>query len=432
MNQFKDWLFENLRHLPSLTVNLFEDSLKCFFNEIERPAFLLAYQGVMAYVRDILLKSAPPTGWTEGEWQAMLNKTKRDDAWDTEVFNQIKNKGGGAKEAPLKIPDSVRSQFEFWRIQRNICAHYKQDIFLRAHVEAFYGFISHWLLRISVEGGLSTMHSKLMAYCDPSRTPFDESIDPIINIIPQYVRPEEYEAFLLDGIKVFAGSYRRDPVDFLKSILSRNDGDFNSIHSVLLDIIKGKDSLSQRLLEDSPKYVTDLFTTPEEIRAFWHDGIGDVYRNRLTIFATLLEAGKIPDEQKKEAISKVLESMKEQDRGLYDCDAVTKEALTKHGYFERFLESYVTPEEMNSGYAQKLRDWCYKSNFFIEHLGNTIMTPELVARVLDCFDRSKSHPYTIYDRIKKELWEENAYDFKSRFEALATENSILIPENWMK
>ena len=224
MHAFQKWVSENENNLPKISVNLFKDSLKCFFSEIERPAYLLAYQGVMAYIRDVLMKSAKPLGYTDAEWLKTLKNTQNEDVWDAAVFDLIK-KGptvSGStitKAAPLNIPDSVRIQFDYWRTQRNVCAHYKVDPFLRAHVEAFYGFISHWLLKISGKGGLAAMIEKLEDFCDPSKTPDNADLNPVIDAIPQYVSPAEYTEFLKNGIKVFAHSYRRDPIDFVISIL---------------------------------------------------------------------------------------------------------------------------------------------------------------------------------------------------------------------
>lgn len=432
MNQFSKWLSENKSHLPNLTINLFEDSLKCFFNYIERPAFLLAYQGVMAYIREVLLKSAPPAGWTEGEWQNTLRNTQKDDAWDAEVLNLIKNRGSAVKEAPLKLSDPLRNQFEYWRTQRNICAHYKKDTFLRAHVEAFYGFITDWLLKISVGGGLATMLTKVTIYCDPSQTPFNESFDPIVDMIPQFVQETEYEDFIKNSIRTFARSHRRNPKDFMESILARNDGKFAVLHERMIEIIRVNDNCKYHLLGSSPNYVLEIVQSPGEIRKFWHDDIDNLHTNKLGVFAILLEANKIPDDQKNEAIEKILKSLKDEDRGLYDSDSATLEVLRKHGYFKQFVETYIIPEEMNSSYASDLKMWCYQSNFFIDHLNHAEMDADLVVRLIDCFSNGKPHPYTIYDRLKKELWEDNQNDFRSRFEKVVAENNIALPSDWLQ
>ena len=383
------------------------------------------------------MKSAKPLGYTDAEWLKTLKNTQNEDVWDAAVFDLIK-KGptvSGStitKAAPLNIPDSVRIQFDYWRTQRNVCAHYKVDPFLRAHVEAFYGFISHWLLKISGKGGLAAMIEKLEDFCDPSKTPDNADLNPVIDAIPQYVSPAEYTEFLKNGIKVFAHSYRRDPIDFVISILGRNHGHFVNIRSEMLAIIRSKDRLRRWLLEKDARYVLDIYETPDEIRTFWYDEIHDLSSNRLNVIAILLEAGKIPEDQKEEAFSRILSNMKSQDRGLDNSSEETIAVLLRNGYFDQFVNTYLTPEEMNSTYASQLSQWCYKTNFFITHLVKANMSKDLIDRLLDCFGSGKNVPYTIQDRLRDELWRDNQYQFKDRFVKIARENGMNIPDNWIK
>lgn len=436
MNTFQKWLSANETHLPALTVSLFKDSLKCFYNELERPAYLLAYQGVMNFIRDILMRSDAPLGYTEAEWQAKLKPTQNDDTWDVAVFELIKkgptHSGNGlTKAAPLNIPDSLRSQFDFWRMQRNVCAHYKEDPFLRAHVEAFYGFITHWLMKISSVGGVSFMIEKFEAFCDPSKTPSNADINPMIDLIPHHVLQEEYDEFIKKGIKVFTKSYRRDAFEFISALLSRSNGPFSILRNKMIAVIRDNERLQQILLEKDAKYIVDLLKTPEEVREFWYDKIHDLNRNRMNVFATMLEAGIIPEEQKQEAFLVMQDKLKAEDRNLSLCSIQSLEVLRRHGYFDLFVTNYITPEEMNSGSASKLSRWCYQSNFFIDHLANANMTKDLIDRLLLCFGSGKNVPYTIRDRLKIELWNRNQDNFKDRFTATARAEGINFRAEWI-
>lgn len=44
---FEIWLKQNEALLYPDAIGLFKDSLKCFKNDIDRPSYLLAYQGMM-------------------------------------------------------------------------------------------------------------------------------------------------------------------------------------------------------------------------------------------------------------------------------------------------------------------------------------------------------------------------------------------------
>lgn len=47
VNKFEIWISQNESLLNSDAIGLFKDSLKCFKNDIDRPSYLLAYQGMM-------------------------------------------------------------------------------------------------------------------------------------------------------------------------------------------------------------------------------------------------------------------------------------------------------------------------------------------------------------------------------------------------
>ena len=68
MKDFGEWLAENKQVLNEDVFGLFYDSYRCFKNDIDRPAYLLAYQGLMQHVRVIVLTSiSKPAGFTDAE-----------------------------------------------------------------------------------------------------------------------------------------------------------------------------------------------------------------------------------------------------------------------------------------------------------------------------------------------------------------------------
>lgn len=222
--EFEKWIFANKGRLCDEAVGLFKDSVRCLKNGIDRPAFLLAYQGMMVTLREVLRSGDAPKGYTEGEWTNTITKTAREDSWDATVFDLVKkgptvNGTTIIKDAPLHMPDTVRSQFDYWRNHRNICAHYKKESFIKAHVLTLYSFITAHLLHISVTGGMELMLDKLRKYCDPTITPDTEDITPILKEITARVPQNDLETFLKEAAKIIIRSHRKDYVDFIDAIL---------------------------------------------------------------------------------------------------------------------------------------------------------------------------------------------------------------------
>ena len=142
MKDFEEWITENQSAFDENVYGLFYDSFKCFVDDIDRPAYLLAYQGMMQHIRVTVLQSpSKPTGYTDQEWEnGWLQFLRDDDKWDTIAFKctqQLENAAVG-KAAVMNIPKEARDKFVFWRQFRNVCAHYKGYDLHKAHTLALY------------------------------------------------------------------------------------------------------------------------------------------------------------------------------------------------------------------------------------------------------------------------------------------------------
>ena len=65
VEQFEQWLKVYGEHLEEPVQNLFVDSLKCFKNEIIRPAYLLAYQGMLMHIKYVIINGTKPDAFNE-------------------------------------------------------------------------------------------------------------------------------------------------------------------------------------------------------------------------------------------------------------------------------------------------------------------------------------------------------------------------------
>ena len=162
MENFEDWLYSHKKDFKEDVYGLFSDSLKCYKMDIDRPAYLLAYLGMMLYLRGAIMRGKKPDAFEEKEWQSILRDIQNDNNWESETMDRVKqcNKG----KIVLCMPEEVRKKFEYWRDLRNVCAHYKEYRFIKAHTLTLYSFISQYLLTIArVRRKLVETHSCVSA-----------------------------------------------------------------------------------------------------------------------------------------------------------------------------------------------------------------------------------------------------------------------------
>lgn len=52
MVKFEEWLVAHKEQINTAAYGLFDDSLRCMKFDIDRPAYLMAYQGMIRLIRD--------------------------------------------------------------------------------------------------------------------------------------------------------------------------------------------------------------------------------------------------------------------------------------------------------------------------------------------------------------------------------------------
>ena len=430
--EFENWITSNKERLCDDAKGLFLDSIKCLKSGIDRPAFLLAYQGMMVTIREALKSGKAPTGYTEGEWTNLLAKISREDSWDSSVFELIK-KGptvNGAtiiKEAPLHMSDNVREQFSYWRIHRNICAHYRNEPFIKAHVLSLYSFIQEYLLRITVTGGLQVVLDQLRRYCDPTKTPDDEDIIPLLDESIARVSVNEMSTFLMEAVKIVGRSPRKDCIAFLDDILTLTDEKFESLKSATYDFIEAHTELLYHIIGNNPEHVLTFCDSKEKIYEFLHDGIYQLRQNQFSVIAQLIEAHRIEDDDLRELFQTMQSDMYRYNKWLLIESENIRHMLVANGYFDLFIQKYLTSKKINN--ICELRPLCYKTDFYISHMSAMPITIDIVIKLVEIFGSGKACPYTLAERFKEELLKDK--DFSAKIKNVAAESQIELPVNWI-
>lgn len=298
MISFENWLETNQSNLNNDVYGLFKDSLRCFKNDIIRPAYLLAYQGMLLALREKILIGKMPEGFVEQEWRKICKEITDDGSWDEKTYDRVvqKAKDDGSKPAILNMSPFVREQFQYWRKLRNVCAHYKDFDFIPAHVLTLYSFIISYLMKISVEGGAASLLMEFKDYCDPSKYSPTTPLNPLISKISDMVDVEEMEDFINSVVIVVAKSHNRDYNAFLKALLFLDGANNESVKSSTLIYIKSDIERRNRFIEANPELVGYILETPVEIREYWKKFL-KYSQHPYIIVDSLLENGLLPADE---------------------------------------------------------------------------------------------------------------------------------------
>ncbi len=224
VDDFQKLLENNKGSFNDDELGLFHDSVRCFHAGIFRPAYILAYQSMMIYFRRLIQDAKMPAGFDATKWKVMQLNLAKDKEWEEEVNNAIRKRSNPKASPPelaiLCMADSLRNDFDFWRNRRNDCAHYKEYDINDSQVLALYSFLTQYLLKISVEGGVMTLLNEFKDACDPVKTSPKTSLQPLVDKILSMVAPEEMDYFFGNlesamGYK-FNGRYEQTMANIIK------------------------------------------------------------------------------------------------------------------------------------------------------------------------------------------------------------------------
>lgn len=429
-DSFEKWIAKNKGEFSEDVVGLFFDSLRCYKNEILRPAYLLAYQGMMLAIRNKIIRGSKPDGFNDIEWERKiktleLNPDINSTPWDEATITLVKMTANPPKAAPLHIPSHVRNQFEYWRILRNACAHYKKESLIKANVLSLYNFIGQWLLRISVSGGLEEMLDKIRDYCDPAKTPESVQLKELLNDVHILVREEEMEEFVRNTLKIFGDSKKRRPEKAIYDLLTFDGDGHEALVKSTVDVIRSKEELRDKVIMYFPEMVL-LLLKDGEVREFWYGNIQELRWHGFLPLKYLLRACKIPAEEHHELFAKMQQSQFERGSYLPSDDEETLETLKQFGYFQQFMDEYVTEDYLDNSY--RFREICGKVDFYTSHFFGMPMTKNNIEKLVELLPQKDGSPYLVFDRfVEKVLGDES---FRKGIKEAAVKYQIELPAAW--
>lgn len=413
MEKFEEWLVRHKSQINTAAYGLFEDSLRCMKFDIVRPAYLMAYQGMLRHIRDVIVFGERPSVFNEPAWNGILKDLTLDNPdvkWDDNTFDKIRQGSDKGSRHPkvVNMPDEARNKFTYWRELRNVCAHNKDYIFLKAHTLTLYAFIEQFLLRISVEGGMQTLLNQLDEFYNPVLTPPGKDATEFVRRIPSMVEVGELKQFLIEVARIRKKYHVRDFASFFLNCYDNFDGAYRD---ELKRIVENDETLMEKVLESAPERVLTFVTTPEKIRKMWRNDSFGMFYNGSAVVAHLMEAGKMSDSDIDEYFGKVLSDLYRYGNSWNEEEWVT-EAFKKHGLFKKFLSEYFDVSFTNN--TSNMSRICHSVSFYASmmHCMDIESDDEYVRHIVEVF--GTSYPYTLRDWFKREKMSDEGFATKLR------------------
>lgn len=360
---------------------------------------------------------------TDGEWADIKRKVTDDLHWDEETYNWIRksSKAQQGKAAVISMADETRRKFEYWRDIRNVCAHYKEYHFLKAHTVTLYSFIEQYLLTFTVEGSVSVLVREFNEFYDPQVTEKGTPIEPLILKIPKMVQISEIPDFINKLNASFYLSYSDDGYYVLLNKISHVLPQ-QYVDAFFEDLQLFKPSFYGYIFR-YPEMVSKLLVDKKEVRTFWQNKLPS-YSEGAVVLANMLEAGMIIDSEIESALEVFQKGMYRRNE-YFECkDENVENSLRRFGYYTVFKKVFWN-EDYLCGYYDRARQICYKTDFFVSMLWKLDIDKDTVATILAMFTND-TRPFTLCKRFLEEFKTDKGY--WDRFLEVVNANGLVLPD----
>lgn len=371
--------------------DIFNDAIRCYRNDIARPALMLSYIAFMQAVRNNLLRSARPNDFDEEHWNAAMENLRKEEKWDETVFSCIRKKKEVNKPPFFDFPDSLRDDLSYWRNRRNDCAHYKASEITLSHVSAFWSFIMDNYHKFSPLGSLQQSINEYVTHFDISKTPAGKSTEKIFQRLALAVNTVEDLQKFIEGTK---GKLTfEDQCDVLHLLLHDERH-----RKIVKEILNAKFRALRAYIGCYPADISIVLDSKEIIRKLWYEEL-NVNVWGVSIYLELMRAGMIEGEEVKESLSLLLKRDYEHKRCSIGEDNDFA-MLNAKGLYDLFIDTYCVKDFLCNVPGDK----CRKTDFYISYIRKGGITTNLIKVLKDAYE--SSFPYTLRDRLKNEIFDD--------------------------
>lgn len=399
--------------LPEETVIPFREAEICYRAGAYRAALLFSYIGWGLTLRSRLLRAACPAGIPPEQWQKHLANLRREEQWDHEVFDLTQRQ----KPAPVfLVSEDLRHQVRYWKDRRNDCAHFKANEIDHSHVESFWHFIFSNMGKFVPNGSAAALLNEIVLYFDRNFTPPNAPLDPIIERIPHCVEREELSNFFNDMAAALPLSIF-DQVQCINRVFDAVIRATNNITvNVLRDFLLKNEEFLVNLLRDFPQHVILLNHNPEIVRCLWRKHLFSSYHDDIDVFAALLRADLIPQEEIDEANTQVFPRL------AVGCilSPAAQQTLDQKGFFAKFIKKAFIDYDIEDF------NWWNKHARSISWYIELYPIPVEAVRAICSIFVKPNNPWAARNRLT-ELFKDNP-NKRQEFEKIAQQDQLTLPE----
>lgn len=401
---------------------LFKDAVTCYKSGANRASLLFSYLAFLTILKERIIGGTKPNLFEESYWNNLISKLQNENLWEANVFEATQQKERinqatkqRTRDPIFNINEDLRSQIKYWKDRRNDCAHYKDNIIDTFHVESFWAFMESNMSKITIEGGMQSLINKIHKHFDPTITPPDKDITPLIREVEFSVDRSKlkkfWEALLHSGEFDFDLSKRKQEL-ISKSLEVNND----LVNDSLIAIVKSNKFHLKDFLSNYPDKISNFNFNEQEVRKFWKTQLTSG-NNILGLYTAFLRNGLIPQNEVAEANKTILTAIRE-----YSPSTIEHQVLSGNGFLDTFKESILN----NSNFiGHKSYLWVNdKADIISGVIRNYPADKDIIMRIVDHYNQRDNSDWLL-ERFNNIFIEGN--NLTDEYKNILQTNNVVIP-----
>lgn len=400
--KIEKWIID--QKLSKKVTPLFDEAIKSYKASAYKAALLFSYLGLMTILKERIINAQPPPGIPQGMWDQIKRDIQNRESWDKKVFEATQTQNPAVI---FPINDTLRREVIYWKDRRNDCAHFKHEQIDYHHVESFWSFLETNLSKLTINGGKDALIRKFKNYFDPSITPPDEDILPLITEIEHAVDAAD--------LRVFFESLENELDDFLEPeyfiVFNAILGNYhNNIADELVDYLKTSNDKLLNFIRSYPDKILYLNLSAEFIRNMWYEKLFTNGINDFNVYSSLLQNNLIRQEDIETANERIVSRL-----GSQVPSDLERIGLSQHGFYTA-LKQRLFPEGGIFSF-----DTCNRlSNLMIHYINSFPLDIEIVESINDSFS-NPLQPNNLQARLR--TYFTNTQVKKDEFNAILNANA---------
>lgn len=372
---------------------LFSDAVTCYKSGANRASLLFSYLAFLTILKERIIGGTKPNLFEEDYWNNLIAKLQNENLWEANVFESTQQREKidqatkqRTRDPIFNINEDLRLQIKYWKDRRNDCAHYKDNIIDTFHVESFWAFMESNMSKITIEGGMQSLINKIYKHFDPTITPPDKDITPLIQEIEYSVDRTKlkhfWETLLNNGEWSFELSNRKQ--ELISKSLEVNTG---FVNDSLITIIKSNKHYLKDFLSNHPDKILNFNFNEEEVRKFWKTQLTSC-NNILGVYTSFLRNGLIPKNEIAEANKMILSVIRE-----YSPTINEHQILYGNGFLDAFKQGILN----NSSFTG-IRSYLYvndKADIISGVIKNYPSDRDIIMRIVEHYSQQNNSDWLL-------------------------------------